>query len=276
MTPEELQRTAQGGGTAKSIARGVFNKSAQLGAMAGASYLSPYIGMFANAASDQMSNWTGTESALLTAADALGEGQGISLMTSFAITAPHLAWLTAAAVGGAVLAGGAWVLSSSDQTKGVTESGASWVGSVANYFKGDPENRFAAAKDAKIEYEKKAGTVQRELSSLGISVMFPAEVHASDKLRDYLAECRGGNYFNENRQDEKSVKEEEFRAAFHNMAYVLTIYQIVQKGDLLWSIIQGGDPCQEAESIFNQMYEITCQLVVDTKTDAPSFGHMLV
>ena len=60
------------------------------------------------------------------------------------------------------------------------------------------------------------------------------------------------------------------------MAYVLTIYQIVQKGDLLWSIIQGGDPCQEAESIFNQMYEITCQLVVDTKTDAPSFGHMLV
>ena len=295
MTPEELQRTSQGGEGTKSIARTSLNlgsKAIGTGGMAGAgiggyyaaqgaysavqaaasSYLLP-----AQVSADPWANrvmFDGTREAAAWGASAMTAGA-----SGVAAVAPIIAAAVVAA--GALAVAGMWYHGAveSDTSKKERERVASWFGNMSKWvFGGGDEDKEKAARNAKIEYERKAASVNVQLSSLDISVVFPAEVHKSERREGFVRECATNSFFNENTDNKhpESVKEEEFRAAFHNMAYVLTIYQIVQKGDLLWSIIQGGDPCQEAESIFNQMYEITCQLVVDTKTDAPSFGHMLV
>lgn len=309
MTPEELQRTSQGNTTAQGFARNIMNAGRSLGTGYMLYKASPYISSGLDAFSGAAADYWGpaanaaptmapvpapatiataatkilpampapaTAAAQMTAtsaATAMPEATGSVLATY----APIAAYTIGAIAATAVIAAGVNYVHKGGKPGKMIESASSWFGDfVQRWIGGSEDERYEAARKATNEYLKKANTVNTELSKLGISVMFPAEVHPSEKRDEFVIRCQKENFFKEDGDVGKSVKESDFRAAFHNMAYVLTIYEIVQKGDLLWSIIQSGDPCQEAENIFKQMYEITCQLVVDTKVNAPSFGHMLV
>lgn len=304
MTPEEFERTSRGGermkgwtrtgwnlgskaiggaGAAGALSAGYHAASGAYSAAQGAasSYLLPAA---QTAITDPWANRVLFDTAVAGATGAPAAATwGASVMTGVGTGVATVAPIIAAtAVAAAALVGAVAVyhgFAESESVKKKGESLASWAGDLSKRkLGGDEDEKYKAAKDTTIEYVNKANSVNTELSKLNISVVFPADVHPSEKRDEFVRECAGKKFFNENTDGKhpESVKEDEFRLAFHNMAYVLTIYQIVQKGDLLWSIIQSGDPCQEAENIFKQMYEITCQLVVDTKIDAPSFGHMLV
>ena len=272
MTPDELQRISQDGNGTTSATRTALNVGVKGAAAAGSLYTMPYVGQAASAASTLYSPVV--ETGMVAAS---GHATwGTSLATTAGVVAPHIVYMIAAVAGAVIVLGGAYLAHNSAQKS--TETFASWIGNIVSRFKGGDDARYEAAKEATNGYDKKAAVVKAQLSNLDISVVFPAESHDSDRLSQYIEECRTAGFFNDKTDGthEKSVKEAEFRAAFNNMVYVLTIYQIVQKGDLLWSIIQSGNPCEEAKSIFEQYYEITCQLIIEAKVNATGFGHMLV